>query len=382
VKDELNVVILTSTDRSMAIGGDLALVKAALLYADRVTLVSPGVRYLAVALTMAELVTPGFTERHFAPGSSAPLASMLSKELDIGSPGHRTDEQVHRVALEVQRIVRMSNIVPALRLLGGSSDIAELLVAHDAGVLNIDDLGVLSQPSPNLFLEWLYDTVDGDYRPGVAAAMSERLLGVVGPSDNMLPMFSRGVVDRLGRDGIPVDASWDRALAEAHLAMSLIGRVASYPEARMDEILDVRRELSAPLVRFRSAVSTMARQMEGIPLGPAFKREATRLYRETAAPALLDLDELQKERGYAHQLKKHVKDGAGIPDVKDTIVLAATSYLMLPGLGVAAAGLIGTAAAAAVKLATSVAMERDQLSATSRANKFLFLAEAERRLRH
>ena len=369
---QLHITVLTASDRSLDLASELRLVKAALLYADRVTLVSAGVQYRAVGSRLIELVRPGYFDKLGLKRVQGPQREAVSSDIDQTESGWRQPEQLESIAKKVQAIAQDRD-EPA---------VVELLLAHDAGFLEMDDMGIFSGSFAKNMFGVIQTERGAEYPSGLAASIADRLSTVIGPSAATFPMFDARVRDLLlaaGSDnkGVRVRA---RAATEPHLAASFIGKMVAFPDARMDEILDVRRELADPLVRFRSAVAGMARQMEETPMNEEFRQVADTLYRETVAPALLEIRDLERERGYRTQLARHVKDGAGIPDIEKTITLAATAYFMLPGLGYAAAGLFGTAASAAVKLATTVAGERDKLAKERRTNKFLFLPEAERRL--
>jgi hypothetical protein len=257
------------------------------------------------------------------------------------------------------------------------SEIAELARAVHVGALEIDDLGLYSDGFRSVGPPMLLRN-----DPEAAAHLADWLSTVVGPSAETYPMFDGQVADLFrdaAKDGF-VAPRGAHAATEPSLAANFIGRMRTFPDAPIDEILDVRRELADPLVRFRSAVAALARQMEETPMDTAFGRTVDALYRETVAPALLEIDELERERRYSSQLGRQAKGGAGIPDIKETLTLAVTAYAMLPSLGYAAAGLVGTVASSVVNLATAAARERDRLAKDRKTNKFLFLSEAERRL--
>jgi hypothetical protein len=84
--------------------------------------------------------------------------------------------------------------------------------------------------------------------------------------------------------------------------------------------------------------------MEETPLDTAFAREAGALYRERVAPALLEIGELEEERGIRRQLRKQATSGESAPDLAATAAgfalgLAATGYDSLPALGAVVGGL-------------------------------------------
>ena len=86
-------------------------------------------------------------------------------------------------------------------------------------------------------------------------------------------------------------------VADAHAARSneaatagrLIAGLDAFPRAAMDDLLDVRRQLEQPLVRFRAALATVTAQFESAAWDEGFDREVEDLYRRQVAPALLDV---------------------------------------------------------------------------------------------
>ena len=361
------------------------LVKAALLYADHVTLVSPKMAMLEAASSLVEGTEDERTRRLLdliVPLSDDPrlrpmVQAMRRRKGKQRPPGY--------LLFEAQLLRTLApSVAEAGRVIEGFRDqpgVAELNRARHAGVLDLDGLGI--DPAP--FLTEALHMARGDQLPrGKSSDLVVRLMlklsTVIGPSALSYPMFDQQVTDFLrsaeseGRM-LPLDP---RAAKEPHLAASFIGRMKTFPDAQVDEILDVRRELADPLTRFRSAVAGMAREMEETPVDAEFPRTADALYRETVAPALLEIDELEHERGYGAQLARQIKSGPVVFQATSGIVLAATAYAALPAFGLAAAGL--GAALSIAGLATQVERERQKLAKQKRANKFLFLAEAGRRL--
>ncbi len=382
----LHVTVLSAAETSdFDLTSELRLVKAALLYADRVTLVSPKMAMLGAVSTLMEGTEQERTRRLLelvVPLSDDPRAGTV-----VGTIRRRKGKQrpPRLLLLEAQFLRSLAPAVAeAGRVIEGFRDqpgVAELTRARDAGVLDLDGLGI----DPNPFLTEALHMARGDQLPrGKSSDLIVRLMlklsTVVGPSALSYPMFDEQVTGFLrsaeseGRM-LPLDP---RAATEPHLAASFIGRMRTFPDARVDEILDVRRELAGPLTRFRSAVAGMARELEETPVDAAFARTADALYRETVAPALLEIDELEHERGYGAQLVRQVKSGPVVLEATSGIMLAATAYVALPAFGLAAAGLASTLSFAG--LATQVEREREKLAKQKRANKFLFLPEAERRL--
>lgn len=204
----------------------------------------------------------------------------------------------------------------------------------------------------------------------------------MGPAATTFPVFDEqvsGLLRAMIADRL-VGANLTHA-THAGLAGHLVGTLEAFPGAAMDEVIDVRRELEEPLVRFRSAVTSMTRDLAVTPLDAAFPRHADDLYRERVAPALLALEENTREARLREQLVRQVTEGAGLTGVKAAFGMAFAAYALLPDIGIAAAAGAMPAAGAALDIATAVRRRRHDLAGERRTNKSLFLFEAGHRLR-
>jgi hypothetical protein len=384
------ITVLTGFNESASdLSGELRHVKAALLYADRVRLVSPTVAILDTTIKVADGTDSELLDR------------MLSMTMPRDFP-HRADlrEWMHRRRgrqRPPEQIVfdaKMRSIAASSRAsfeqyadeVRSQPEVAELYRARDAGVLELDGLGLDGVPfwSDEVLRE--AGVPHADHSKDYAAGLLTRMVGFIAPSESTYPLLDARMVEFVRELDVATGSKTDASAAtEPHLAASFVGRMESLPDAGIDEILDVRRELEAPLVRFRSAVAGMAREMDETPLNDAFEREASALYRERVAPALLEIQEIEKERGLFRQIAKQALSGEAAPDLATavtavTVGLAATNYASLPALAAAIGGVSATGGSSAYKVLAAVKKERDRLAAERRTNKFLFLVEADRKL--
>ncbi|MGA7732311.1 MAG: hypothetical protein WCD37_13710, partial [Chloroflexia bacterium] len=89
----------------------------------------------------------------------------------------------------------------------------------------------------------------------------------------------------------------DSAVARAKhgaLVGDLFERLPLFDNASVEEILDIRRELEKPLVRFRGAVIGFAERIKSAAWDSEFSSDAETLYRQDVAPAILDIEETVK----------------------------------------------------------------------------------------
>jgi hypothetical protein len=382
------ITVLTGMDDSaFDLSNELRYVKAALLYADRVRLVSPTVAIVEMFAKLDDGTDSELTDRLLAMTlpEDFPHASELKEGLHRKRGRQRLpeqialDERLHAMAASTRGA--FEQYAEELR---SRPEVVELHRARDAGVLELDGLGLDGVP---LFSdEVLRDAgiPHASHSEQYATELVARMVGFIGPSESTYPLLDSQMIDLVRELDVATGSKTDAPSAtEPHLATSFIGRMESFPDAVMDEILDVRRELNAPLVRFRSAVAGMAREMEETPLDRGFARAADALYRERVAPALLEISEVEKERGLFRQIARQALTGEATPDLAPTIAtvgLAATHYPSLPVLAAAIGGLSGPALSSAYNLVAAVKEARDRLAAERRTNKFLFLVEADRKL--
>lgn len=140
----------------------------------------------------------------------------------------------------------------------------------------------------------------------------------------------------------------------------------------MDAILDVRKRMTAPLVRFRAAVAEAARELEATPADAAFTAEALDINRRLVAPALVELEESLESLGALPTLRR------GWPK------LAAGAVSLVAGAAVGVPDLAALAAATAGTIGPVLAYQelkyRSDESRDRRANKWFFVYDVQRRL--
>jgi hypothetical protein len=74
--------------------------------------------------------------------------------------------------------------------------------------------------------------------------------------------------------------------AQAIMASSLMGRLPTFPDATVDEVLDIRTELAPSLTQFRGAMVTIAKTFNSAPWESNFDDEVHDAWVETVLPAV------------------------------------------------------------------------------------------------
>ena len=140
----------------------------------------------------------------------------------------------------------------------------------------------------------------------------------------------------------------------------------------MDEILDIRRDLAGPLVRFRSAMAEIARGFEIDPIDSTYDEAIQSAWVERVHPALLELEELVEQKRLRKQFVDRAPAG-GIIGAAGTLVAGLISHAPV-GTGVA--GIATTVGATALGVLT----ERGKLDNAIRRHPYYLLYGAEERM--
>jgi hypothetical protein len=238
----------------------------------------------------------------------------------------------------------------------------EIELALQAGVLEIDPLGMQGKAG------WSPDEV--------TAAVTSLMSDVLAADSSTYPMFNdltRGLAQGLLRNGALSGADLAPA-TQAGIAGRLISGLEAFPAAPMDVVLDARQKLRDPLVRFRAGVIRLSREARVTPLDPQFPRAADELYREHVAPALLEIKELSAESGLLSALRH------AVPASARDIAVIAMAVANMHGADDLWRAATATAATAADLIGRTAIRQRELHRERDR-NEFVFLYEAERRLR-
>jgi hypothetical protein len=159
----------------------------------------------------------------------------------------------------------------------------------------------------------------------------------------LLDDFLGGIAAAAVRDGrANLSSAAHSASVEAVIGAGLIARLPAFTEIPMGEVLDLRRDLNSPLVRYRAAVSAM-RADDLDPHSSSREAAIDFLWRQKVAPALLELEEQLKDHGLVKELARSL--GADIRSVvtgaplRASLALGAGTALQMDAVaGAVAAG--------------------------------------------
>ena len=335
------------------------LVKAALLYADRVTLANPNVMIIA---SMAGII----------PGNHEHRRAAVLGMMDVLPDGAATRAVYEELRRKRRKSVREMLVLRGLveRLDRGAEQAvaqvesmldeagaSELDQALRAGVLDLNHLG-LNESDAGLarVTLWLADLV----------------VEIVAPSSPTYPMFDDapdGLLATMIREGRAPGARLDHATKPA-IASRLIGRFDAFPDAPMSALLEARETLGAPLIRLRRAIAKMQAELEAMPLDEDFERGVRDTCEKRIAPALEELEDVARQRRTAALLGRELLAGSARTADEAAISFTTATVGELPGLAALALG-IGLDVGA-----SSVYKRRSELKERQMENRLLFLYEA------
>jgi hypothetical protein len=374
----LRVSIITSPKsaaRGPLLHRDVELTKAALLYADEVELVSPGAAMLGSVAALAGGGMPALLEMfsalddetlaHLNQGKEMPanfremlpllpmlmdpdVAALAGIEHDVAEFSAQFDEIQDQLSEVAQNL-----------LTGSGAD--ELVPALEAGLLTLDTAGI--------------DAANTD-------AMVERFVGIIQKRlrdsrrkvlfDAETASLAQALVAEVSDDHFP----GLRRAGQAAVGSGLISRLPAFPDAPMDELLELRSDLTGPLTRYRASTLDLSAQL-GPVLGDELEAQVDDLWAAKVAPALLEIEETLADHSLIRELAKRATS-----DVKALLAGGAGLYMGVTAtasLPAAATALAGSALGAA-PIIGQAAWARIEGRSSAQRHELFYLYETNRQL--
>lgn len=336
---------------SLSVTKELELVKAAILYADRVNLLSPvaalslGVQHVAssddeqlldfmFSLDDGTLGRVGVQRRQSEAVRAFQKLTLLhgSAQLKGLKRPQLSYEQVKLLLAEnpsLQETLRImrKDLHSDLGLQGGT----ELLMGVDSGLVEVSKGSLPTDIESHDELIRIYvDTLSDLLRD---------------PSTHLMFDDSTGVLIQALIDEHKIDPD---ALSLAHsknvsIGGGLIRKLPALTAAPMDEILDIRREADGSLSKYRRAVSNLTPKIGSAAYAGDFNEEVNDLWLHEVEPAIDEIKETLADHALVREIARHL----GV-DLKN-YVFAASGPLVAVGVQSVSTldGLVATAMAAA-----------------------------------
>jgi hypothetical protein len=374
---KVSIVTHPNTDsEGVSVSGDIDLVKAALLYADEVELISIGAAMIGAMVSLAE-------------GGEASLISLLQAigpdglaRVSGGEPMPPEIIQNLPALIELSRTpmgrelgleafeqfdAMMADAVAELREVAEDmtrqSGAAELIPCIEAGILTLSDAGLsqIDSSQTDAMVDQWVDLLRQRLNDG-----STRLLFDDGAGSLVASMIREGMI-RSNDLGL-------KHAGEAATGSGFITRLPAFPQAPMDELLDLRSDLQGPLVRYRAAVMKISGDLPRL-IGPELETHIDDLWRREVAPAIEEIRETLADHGLVREIARHAETDMMTLLVGGTGLLVGVSAGLENWVSAAVAG-VGASIHAGVRGARSASESRR----TAKRTDLFYLYETNRRL--
>lgn len=278
----------------LSVDQDMTLIKSALLYSDTITLASP------VASTYFELTDQSNIRNEKA------LFRLIEKTMpfcEMVNPGicesmDSTLEQFRNLINSRGYSHLPMNIKHQIKntLYKFSDDVKKVLI-QSLGKENVEELKKLVDSKKVKLHKFKNSVHNDDYVMEFYDFLEEAVC-----NKQTFPLFdqlSNDVIKAALKDEVIIlDNVNDVGVKHAKLVNELIIALPSFEYATINEILDIRKELANPLVRFRNKLASFNDKIEAMPWDDEFQFECLKLYQQEVAPEVLEIDELTKESGF------------------------------------------------------------------------------------
>lgn len=289
---------------------DLRLVRAAIMYADHVQLISPGAQMMQqfapltaandgdVATMLAALDDDTLSylsgEDGLPEGWREALNAVLTftaeqwNELGAISGTDLSEVSEIRRSTDAAFAEVASGLRSTVTELMDQSGYSEILAAERAGLLTVTPLPVLSADTDELVRRYV--------------SQMKRLLRKGKNIHVVLDDDTAGLARALQDEGkIAVTVSAEARMKRALTSEGLLDRLPAFPDTPLDELIDMRNDLAVPLTRYRRGVDTLSRTLNNGPLDEDIRDEIADLYANQVAPALDDLREQYADHGLVRE---------------------------------------------------------------------------------
>lgn len=383
---------------------DLRLVKAALLYADDVTLYSPaasmllsihGIKKLRPDEKLAfleEFVPYAIGDKQQADGLRQNLRLLRLAQRDRYAP-----RDVRELVGSLERVMEWDEICAVADRQLQESQAIGLVTAIKKGRLHVHDFLKARGQSKTQSAAELIGQAGLSKEQRQAGRWGDdvireymRVMNQAVSNSWTYPLFDEeigGIVSAGVREGaITVSEAGMTRGKHISLAADLLERLPLFDRATVDEVLDIRRELDKPLVRFRKAIVNFSHTIKAAPWDQEFMTEADTIFHRDIAPAVEEVEELVRSNRYLLLLLKRI----GIPSagaltavvsrLADIPEIIAHTVNNPAAANTIASTVTGGAALAAGKAVRDTAWERYQNQQSIEQRELYFYYRARKRL--
>lgn len=291
-KNNLNITVGVSPCETWSVGSEIELIKPALIYADKVKLNS-----IKTAMVMPIMKLNSFEKfeymREICDELSLDTQEILYQMIEVYK--HLAQKKNHLSKEETLLYFQFQQIINKLEQSFLEEAIKagfnKLIPAINKGHLEIE---FFSSKTAKTDIE--LENLTYEYINSLAEELkSENYL--------LLDVATRSLVSEGMKTGYFTvsDSAMEKA-RHINLVSNLMKNLPCFEYATIDEIIDIRRELSKPLVRFRSALVKCSADIKYQIWDENFGYDCEKIFIRDVQPAILEIDEACRSNKYLNRL--------------------------------------------------------------------------------
>lgn len=311
---------------------EIRLLKVGLLYADKVKLCSPASSFIILLPQMGNLEIGQMIEIYAkAMGRPEIIESwkLLKRRKNSKRARRFQAGAIYRDEQQFEALKKQSQEYFTKLALEAGLD--KLDAAYRTGLLDIQSFSIDNT-----------DQLVNEYFETISRAV------VSGETYPLFDDFTGSMIEAAIREGklAPTNVSVNRAV-QVGLSSDLLKRLPLFEDASIDEIIDIRKELEKPLVKFRSAMIQFSRQVDNAPWNKEFPAEAEQVFREHVEPAVFEIEEACKSNKLLFSLiTNYFSQETVLPAGLGVLLASGTHLSDIMALGL---GAVATTAVAGLK---------------------------------
>jgi len=273
-----------SVQEKFVLDDEIELVKASLLYADKVLLFS----IIPTLIYSLPEMADDFDEDLISQQEISKIKDNVTKEL-IGNV--QNTEDFEKRLKDIQPILKdkNTNLESAVR----------------------DELDRVSNRMSDTFLSaWNDFKINlgvNKYDPAIKSGLLEIYsLSKTEIPDNTFPLLDENITKLFKHNKeerkIQITETELEKLTQISFAFDIFKRLPNFNKATISEILDIRESLEKPLIRFRSAMIDISENIRYEPWNENFKNDVEKQFRKIIEPSILEIEEECKTNKYLLEL--------------------------------------------------------------------------------
>jgi hypothetical protein len=344
VNESFRMVVAANPGTDVTVAPELDLVKAALLYGDTVTLISPvttmllGVEALQRFSTHQQIELMRRVAPVLLPADEVPSFEQGVEQIDqfLRTSAKGTGAaRILRAGLLQQLQPIQQQLSDAVKGIGHEAGIDELAKARAKGIVQIEDadpgnaMDLLVACIFSAKLAEIGQHHDDSHSERIVTTFVQKLSQYLSTGREYLIFDERvaSLTQAAIREGIFTPAKGPAGhSAQAMTASAFMGRLPTFPNATVDEVLDIRTELAPSLTQFRAAMVTISKTFTSAAWEASFEDEVHDAWVESVLPAIETID-------------ASVRDSRSLSALANSVTGAANASY--PGLAIVATGLLG-----------------------------------------